>query len=275
MRIRISHEASFDYAPAARSVIHLLRLTPRSFEGQHVLRWRIASDADGVLRQNEDSLGNITHTFSHQGLVERARIVADGEIETFDTVGVIQGAVEPLPAEIFLRDSSLAEANGALREFATEAIGAHVSPLQRLHPLMGAIFAAMTLDREAASSASAAEAFALRRGSAQDIAHIFIACARWLAIPARYVSGYYLAETGSGDTSHAWAEAYVPGLGWVAFDATRDECTNERYVRVAAGFDALGAAPFRSGRAGIGGETLALKIVATRAKSPSQSQRQG
>jgi transglutaminase-like putative cysteine protease len=275
MRIRISHEASFDYAPAARSVIHLMRLTPRSFEGQHVLRWRIASDADGVLRQNEDSLGNITHSFSHQGLVEHARIVADGEIETFDTIGVVRGAVEPLPVEIFLRDSSLAEANGALREFAHEAVGAHASPLQQLHPLMGAIFASMSLDREAASSASAAEAFALRRGSAQDIAHIFVACARFLAIPARYVSGYYLPESGGGDPSHAWVEAYIPDLGWVAFDATLDQCTDERYVRVAIGFDALGAAPLRSARAGIGGETLALKISATSAASASQSQRQG
>jgi hypothetical protein len=61
----------------------------------------------------------------------------------------------------------------------------------------------------------------------------------------------------------------------VAFDATRDECANERYVRFATGFDALGAAPLRSARAGIGGETLALKIVATPAATAGQSQRQG
>ena len=276
MRIRISHEATFDYAPPARSVIQLMRLTPRSFEAQHVLRWRVSSDADGLLRQSEDSLGNVTHTFSHQGPIERVRIVGEGEVETFDTIGVVRGAVEPLPVEIYLRGSPLAEANGALREFASETAGAHGAPLQRLHALMEAIHPAMSLEPPSGSANdSAAEAFALRRGSAADIAHIFIACARWLNIPARYVCGDYLAEPDSaGDPSHAWAEAYVADLGWVAFDAGNDQCADERYVRAAIGFDALGAAPLRSGRAGIGAEKVAIKVAAAPVKGSSQRQRQ-
>jgi len=277
MRIRISHEAAFDYAPPARSVIHLLRLTPRSFEAQHVLRWRVSSDADGVLRQREDSLGNVTHTFSHQGPVESVRLVAEGEVETFNTIGVVRGAVELLPEDIYLRASPLAEANGALRDFASAAIGANAAPLQRLHALMEAIQPAMALEPMSASAnAPAAEAFAMRRGSAADIAHIFIACARWLSIPARFVAGYYLADADAdADPSYAWAEAYVEGLGWVAFDAASDQCADERYVRVAIGFDALGAAPMRGGRTGGGGETLALKVIATAAGGAGQSQRQG
>jgi transglutaminase-like putative cysteine protease len=276
MRIRISHEASFDYAPPARSVIQLLRLTPRSFEAQHVLRWRVSSDADGMLRQSEDSLGNVTHTFSHQGPIERVRIFADGEVETFDAVGVVRGAVEPLPVEIYLRDSQLAEANGALREFAREAVGENAAPLQRLHPLMAAIHSAMVFEPTAGSaSVSAAEAFALRRGGAADFAHIFIACARWLSIPSRYVCGYRLAEEGADDPGHAWAEAYIPDLGWVAFDASSDRCADDRYVRVAVGFDSLGAAPVRSARSGFGEETLSIKVSAKPVSGAGQRQRQG
>ena len=276
MRIRISHEATFEYAPPARSVIQLLRLTPRSFEAQHVLRWRISSDTDGVLRQSEDSLGNVMHTFSHPGPIERVRIFAEGEVETFDAVGVVSGAVEPLPTEIYLRSSALAEANGALREFAREAIGDSVAPLQRLHPLMGAIHTAMSLEpATAAAHAPPAEAFALRHGSALDLAHIFIACARWLAIPARFVSGYHVGEAGVvADPAHAWAEAHVADLGWVSFDPANDQCADDRYVRVAVGFDALGAAPVRGARSGFGTETVVTKVVAAPSKSSGQRQRQ-
>ncbi len=274
MRIRISHETSYVYEPAARSIIQVLRLTPRSFEAQYVLRWRIATDVDAILRQSEDSLGNIVHSFSHPGPVERIGVTAEGEIETFDAVGVVRGSVEPLPPEIYLRAAPLAEANGALRQFAEGAVGDKRDALDRLHPLMAAIHETMTFEpAPAPSTATAAEAFALRRGDCRDFAHVFIACSRWLGMPARYVSGYLAhpddAAQGAG---HAWAEAYVPGLGWVAFDAANDTCTDEHYVRVAAGFDYQSAAPIRGARAGFGGETLNVAVRIGQAQRQSQSQ---
>ena len=99
MRIKISHETSYAYEPPARSIIQVLRLTPRSFDAQYVVRWRISTDIDCTLRQSEDSLGNIVHSFSHPGPVERIGVIAEGEIETFDAVGVVRGSVEPLPPE--------------------------------------------------------------------------------------------------------------------------------------------------------------------------------
>lgn len=86
MRIRISHHTTFAYAPAARSVIQNLRLTPRSFELQYVLRWRVGVDIDGSLRQSEDLLGNIVHAFSYQRAIERFTISAVGEVATSDAV---------------------------------------------------------------------------------------------------------------------------------------------------------------------------------------------
>ena len=71
------------------------------------------------------------------------------------------------------------------------------------------------------AATTAAEAFALKRGVCQDLTHIFIAAARSLAIPARYVGGYFHRDDGvdEQEAGHAWAEAFVPELGWVAFDA--------------------------------------------------------
>jgi transglutaminase-like putative cysteine protease len=273
MRIKISHHTTFAYAPAARSVIQNLRLTPRSFESQYVLRWRVSVDVDGSLRQSEDSLGNILHAFSYQGSIERFTIAAVGEVSTSDAVGVVRGAVEPLPESMFLRLSPLAQANGALREFALDAVGPATDAIERLHRLMKAIHETIAYDAEAGEAkGGAAEAFALRRAGAADFAHIFIACARRLGVPARFVSGYLAPREGPTPQGlFAWAEATAPVLGWVAFDPVHDQCADDRYVRVAVGFDSQGAAPFRVSQSGGGGETVDASVRIEQAAGQSQN----
>ena len=43
MRIKLSHRLTFRFAEPVRSLTHILRLTPRSHDGQRVMRWRIDS----------------------------------------------------------------------------------------------------------------------------------------------------------------------------------------------------------------------------------------
>ncbi len=130
MRIRVSHEIIHRFAPPARMVNQILRLTPLSFDSQYVLRWRIDIDADGARRETEDAHGNAVTSYSHHGLIERLTISAAGEVETSDAAGVVRGAVEPLPAEMYLRESPLARVNGALRDFAAEAAKGAAGPLE-------------------------------------------------------------------------------------------------------------------------------------------------
>jgi len=96
-------------------------------------------------------------------------------------------------------------------------------------------------------STSVDEVLRLRRGVCQDFAHLFIAAARSAGIPCRYVSGYVY--TGAGEpvvgASHAWAEAWVPGRGWMGFDPTHAGLAAESYVRLAVGRDYRDAAPTR------------------------------
>ena len=40
MRIQIGHTTRYDYDLPAKSVVQILRLTPRPHDGQHVIRWR-------------------------------------------------------------------------------------------------------------------------------------------------------------------------------------------------------------------------------------------
>jgi transglutaminase-like putative cysteine protease len=276
MRIKITHETTFAYAAPVRSIIQNLRLTPRSFDSQYVMRWRVGVDIDGTLRLNEDSLGNVVHSFSYQRPVERFTVSAIGEVETTDAVGVVRGAVETLPAQMFLRASALAQANGTLRDFVGAAIAGVADPLERLHAIMGALHREIAYDAEATpSKAGAAEALAMKRGGAPDFAHVFIAAARWLEIPARYVTGYVAPGEGEAPRGlFAWAEAEAPRLGWVAFDAVHDLCADDRYVRVAVGFDALSAAPFRGSHGSGGDEEVTTAVWIEPAMGQGQGQRQ-
>jgi transglutaminase-like putative cysteine protease len=114
---------------------------------------------------------------------------------------------------------------------------------------------------DAQSAANAAEAFALKHGTSRDLSHIFIGAAHHLGIPARFVSGYFRRdEKVVQETGHAWAEAFVDGLGWVAFDPAAGFCPTDGHVRVAVGLDWLGAAPVRRMHYGSGAESLAVAI---------------
>ena len=271
MRILISHHTTFAFAPPARALAQNLRLTPRSFDSQYVLRWRVSVDVDGGLRRSEDSLGNVVHAFTYPGHIERFAVTAAGEVETTDAVGVVRGAVETLPSPMFLRASRLAQADGTLPDFAADAVGATADRLERLHRLTAAVHAAMAFaPSDAEKRVAAAEAFAARRGDAADFVHIFIACARWLDIPARFVSGYVAADPPSQGLS-SWAEAEAPGLGWVAFDPLHKVCPDARYVRVAIGFDSLGAAPFRTGQSTGLGPHVASEVRVQQASGQAQN----
>jgi len=63
-------------------------------------------------------------------------------------------------------------------------------------------------------------------GSCRDFAVLFVEAARSLGFGARIVSGYLynpdLQRIGSSDagSTHAWAEVFIPGAGWITFDPT-------------------------------------------------------
>ena len=274
MRIRVRHETVYRYATPAKSAIELLRLTPRNHDGQFVVRWRIDVSEDCRLEQHEDAFGNLTHSFTVDGPISELRVGVDGEVETQDTAGVIRGTLERFPPSLFLRDTDLTKPDDAIIGFAEDTARTADDDLGRLHALQARIFESFLFDPDPThTGTSAPEAFALKRGVCQDYAHVFIACARHLGIPARYIGGHFLRSDGvvSQEAGHAWAEVYVADLGWVAFDPTNGISTTDAHVRVAVGLDYLGAAPVRGTRIGGAGETLAVTVHVDQAGRQTQS----
>lgn len=274
MRIRIAHETAHSYDPPASGVIQTLRLTPRSFDGQHVVHWRIDVDQDCRLDSHVDAFGNMVHAFSATGVIEKLTVRVDGVIETGDRAGVVRGTIERFPPALFLRETGLTHADTAIRAHVSMLRAGADGVLDLLHRLKSDICEQMTLDPGATDvTTTAAEAFAARHGACQDFAHVFIACARAAGVPARYASGYFLREDSVADqeAGHAWAEAYVEGLGWVGFDPANDCCPSERHVRVAVGLDYLSAAPARGTRYGGSNETLTIKVRVDQAGKQMQA----
>ncbi|MFI5013299.1 MAG: transglutaminase N-terminal domain-containing protein [Hyphomicrobiales bacterium] len=263
MRLSIRHETLHRYGEPVRSVIQILRLTPRNHEGQHVVHWRIDVDVECRLKASQDAFGNIVHRFTSDGPHSMVVVTAIGEVETFDTRGVVNGAVERFPPDMYLRSTPMTPVNADVRGLVQRAIAGQASELDRLHALLRAIPEAdspqtLEMGDDARQSQGQMSAQALP----EHLAHLFIACARFIDIPARYVAGYRLPDaTATLQGAHGWAEAFVPGLGWVGFDPANGLCPDDRYVRVAIGLDSLGASAMRVAHAGGAEHATEVKLT--------------
>ncbi|WP_423998992.1 transglutaminase-like domain-containing protein [Maribacter sp. IgM3_T14_3] len=87
----------------------------------------------------------------------------------------------------------------------------------------------------------------VKQGVCQDFTHLFCAIARQNGIPTRYVSGYLNQEHGLlGDSQmHAWAECYIPQVGWKGFDPTNNILANTNHIKVCHGKDYNDCSPLR------------------------------
>ncbi|MCB1542785.1 MAG: transglutaminase family protein [Methylobacteriaceae bacterium] len=251
MRISIRHIITQEFTPPARSVIQLMRLRPRACESQSVMSWSIDADVDCQMREQQDAFGNFVQTLDADGPLQKLTVTARGEVETFDTAGVLRNETERFSPEVYLRDTDLTEADPALRKFAREAIKGAKTELDRPHFLMRAVNEAIAFEAARKEPVSAIEVFKAKTGASCELAHVFIAAARSVGAPARFVSGYLASESDGADRAadasdlRGWAEAYVEGLGWIGFDPSICLCMHDGHVRLAVALDYLGAAPLR------------------------------
>jgi len=249
MRLAIDYTTTCAFAGTVRQGQQRLKLTPVSGPGQTVVAWDI--DCDGAVDQAgyDDEYGNRVTLVGLEPGVRTVTIRAHGLIDTQDVAGVTGRHVGYLPLWHFLRDTALtapgpgiaALIDGLAQAAATDRLGT----LHKLSARVGAAVAWATGHTAVTTPAEAA--LAAGHGVCQDQAHVLIAAARALGIPARYVSGVLLmADQPNQQAAHAWAEAHVDGLGWVGFDVANAICPDDRYVRLACGRDYAEAAPIKA-----------------------------
>ncbi|MEM9780929.1 MAG: transglutaminase family protein [Pseudomonadota bacterium] len=268
MRLAIRHVTTYTYAPAADGLALRLRLFPIQTVQQRPVSWQVSVNEEVVRPLVVSGFGEGEALWFSRRKDDRVEIVVEGVIETEDKAGVLGQMGRARPG-IFLRETALTAPGEAVVGLAEKVEGAGV--LDRLHALNAVLHEALEYRKGVTEHRTTADqAAALGAGVCQDFAHVFIAAARHLGVPARYVVGYLQDDDARETASHAWAEAHVDGLGWVGFDPVRDVCPADHHVRLCTGFDADDASPIRGTMRPGSEEEMAVEVTI----SPSQTQSQ-
>ena len=244
---------------------------PVSGHTQTVLSWALKIDGAREEVRFTDHFGNDTRLLSAEGEPHSITIEASGEVVTRDTAGISGPHQGFAPLWLFAQETPLTAAGEGIRELAASA--GKGTDIERLHRLMAIIGERVAYKPGATNVMTRAEeALALKTGVCQDLTHIFAAAARVMGFPARYISGYLMMDASVEQAaSHAWAEAHLPKLGWIAFDPANGISATGAHIRVAAALDSLGAAPVRGLRFGGEGEKLSVAVQVEQSERQSQN----
>jgi len=246
--LEVQHTTTIRYrVPVLRSM-NIVRMAPQNTASQRRLRFALEVQPPASISSYVDHWGNEAHTFTvrraHSELVVRAWGRAETTRQMHPTESVPWDAYRP-------------DALGSLLDF---TLPTPLTTLERLSwPEDGTEDAWSWITMTIASlpdrlryrkgttrvDTPAAEVIARGEGVCQDFAHVALGLLRRRGLPARYVSGYqYVGETARHEP-HAWVEVWHPNGGWVGFDPTAGQPTDERYVKTAVGRDYTEAAPLR------------------------------
>ncbi|MGR3496360.1 transglutaminase family protein [Citreimonas sp.] len=261
MRLSIKHSTRYRFDTPSTYGLQQLRKTPKSGHGQHVLDW--ITRIEGGIRELtfDDHHNNVVELISFDRGTTELEVVSEGLVMIEDTTGVVGQHRGPAPLWLYARPTDRTRLGPACRKLLRGIEGE--TDLERLHALSAAISKAVVYKVGASQPTWTAEdALTAGEGVCQDHTHVFLACAREMGFPARYVSGYLLMDGQvRQDAMHAWGEAHVEGLGWVGFDASNGISPDARYVRVATGLDYADAAPVTGLQVGGHGEALRVDIA--------------
>ncbi|MEO1047317.1 MAG: transglutaminase family protein [Pseudomonadota bacterium] len=246
MRLSIRHTTRYAFSEPVVHALQRLRLTPKTTQGQSILRWDMQfTNAHQELEYEDQHYNTVTLIAVEPGAQE-VIVTGQGTIETQDKAGVIGRHSGHLPLWSFIGQTPLTKPGPKVRAIIRDLPGPDENePLEYLHALSAMIRERVEYQIGCSGvDTTAEEAAANGKGVCQDHAHIFIAAARAADIPARYVSGYLMMnDRVEQEATHAWAEAHIDGLGWVGFDIANGISPDPRYVRVATGRDFRDAAP--------------------------------
>ncbi|NNE18600.1 MAG: transglutaminase, partial [Myxococcales bacterium] len=257
----ITHETVYRYETPVETSSHTVRLQPVRDLTQDVLEYKLEISPPGQAYSYEDVFGNHVLSFQISQPYTELWVRAYSKVRAFhvNTHSSLRSTRIPLvwmpwqrqmmnpfllPPE--LPETELRELSGFGMSFAArrsfDLLETLIDLNEALHRDFKYIPGATTLET------SPFDVFQERRGVCQDFANLFICLARLLGVPARYRVGYI--HTGAAyhnqiqsEASHAWAEVYLPSVGWRGFDPTNGCLVDLDHIRVATGRNYRDATP--------------------------------
>ena len=270
MIYEITHLTRYSYGAIVELTTGVLRLIPRSGDGQEVERSSIVTDpVSQPMTERLDPFGNRVTSLRiekpHRQLsitsasrVRVSRIAPPTPSPAWERVAAEAIAMTSLDAAgptIALYPSRRVALFGEATAYAQQSFTRHRPIFDAASELARRIRADFIYDPEATEvSTPAFEAFVRRRGVCQDFAHIMIAAIRGIALPALYVSGYIRTIPPPGkerlagaDATHAWVSVWCgAALGWRDFDPTNATAIQNDHIVVARGRDYSDVSPIES-----------------------------
>jgi transglutaminase-like putative cysteine protease len=274
----IRHVTKFSYdMPISESVMEA-RMQPRSEGVQRCQHFGLSTIPVSRAMMFQDHDGNIVHHFNIPSRHAWMLLTADALVECAPAPYVPMSlgpyawsSLDSLTAggEFWetLSPSAFARPTPLLRELRAElGLERGEDPLSTLRTLTEEMYARFEYSPKSTRVDSPIDdALRTRQGVCQDFSHIFIALAREIGVPCRYVSGYLFhqgdADRSSDGATHAWAEAFLPDLGWIGFDPTNNLIALDRHIRVAIGRDYADVPPTRGVYKGLAGVKSELAVA--------------
>jgi transglutaminase-like putative cysteine protease len=255
--------------------VNTLHLEPRTFPYQKTIGALVRVIPATRVRRFTDLFQNITHHFElpapHAKLEIESRIRVHNlplDISSMSRRATLAGYDDPSIREQiwpFLQESRWVSRHPEVWRQALDVTREFVSVFDQASALMAWIHKNFRYEPGVTTvSTHLEEAFAMRQGVCQDFTHVMLGLCRSVDIPARYASGYlYNGPRDSlvgAQASHAWAEVYLPGAGWIGFDPTNNTLADERYVKIAVGRDYDDVAPVRGNYHGTGHCRMEIQV---------------
>jgi len=286
MTYSIRHSTTFSYEPAVGESVMEVRTQPRNDVRQRCLTFSLDVRPRANVMLYRDFFGNAVHHFDIPGRHKEIEVTAQAIVEVSprtDLDGATGGNWEELDERVSEGDywemlvaSQFATPTNLLEKLKTELElkrrGMPFALLQELNSRLYELFDYAPNTTRVNSPID--DTLRSRRGVCQDFAHIMISLVRSLKIPCRYVSGYLfhadkVKDRSPAGATHAWVEAYLGDLGWVAFDPTNNLLGCERHIRVAVGRDYADVPPTRGVHRGEAESELRVAVLVTEVDAPA------
>jgi transglutaminase-like putative cysteine protease len=261
--LTIRHKTTYRYRVPVSLGPHRLMLRPRESRDLRLISSNVTVTPVAQVTWALDVFGNAVATAAFQTMSDTLVIDSVAELELnavawpiFDVAASaiyypFQYSADEWTDLGALTVQQYKESAARSRDWARAFVrGVPTDTLALLKDLSAGVATAILYEiREDEGTQSPAQTLDRGWGSCRDFAVLFAEAARGLGFGARIVSGYlyHPAQTtvtpGDAGSTHAWAEIYVPGAGWITFDPTNRGVGGFNLIPVAVGRDIRQAVP--------------------------------
>jgi len=268
---KIVHTTSYAYSEPVSLCYNIARLIPRSFDKQVCKKSIVTiTPLPDVKEEYEDFFGNKLMYFAIQQEHKKLTVTVSSEVEkitreapeinlyggvSWQNVKELtrQSTAAWLDVQQYIPETAFTAVTPEIKAYAAESYQPGVPMFDATHQLMERIYRDFEFRAGFTTiSTPLAEVMKAGKGVCQDFAHLAIACARSVGLPARYISGYLETMPPPGkqklagaDASHAWFAVYIPYMGWIEFDPTNNQMPGAHHITACWGRDYADIAPLK------------------------------